>query len=77
MFLQDGSMRWVEFTGQIERRADGSPWRMIGATADITARKQIEERERRLTAEAVSATAKFRAVFERENGVPWVNGAPK
>jgi PAS domain S-box-containing protein len=65
IYLKDGACRWVEFNGQLERRAEGSPLCMIGTTADITARKQIEERERRLTAEAVSATAKFRAVFEQ------------
>ena len=32
---------------------------------DITDRKRIEERERQMTAEAVAATAKFRAVFEQ------------
>ena len=65
IYLKDGACRGVEFNGQLERRAEGSPLRMIGTTADITERKQIEERERRLTAEAVSATAKFRAVFEQ------------
>jgi PAS domain S-box-containing protein len=32
---------------------------------DITERKQAEERERQITAEAVAATAKFRGVFEQ------------
>ena len=32
---------------------------------DITDRKRIEDRERQMTAEAVAATAKFRAVFEQ------------
>src|SRR5450631_3880060 len=32
---------------------------------DITDRKRIEERERQMAAEAVAATAKFRAVFEQ------------
>jgi PAS domain-containing protein len=33
-------------------------------TLDITERKQIKERDRQLTAEALAATAKFRAVFD-------------
>ena len=42
--------------------------RVVGASKvarDITERKQAENRERQITAEAVAATAKFRAVFEQ------------
>jgi PAS domain S-box-containing protein len=42
--------------------------RIVGASKvarDITERKRAEERERRMAAEAVAATAKFRAVFEQ------------
>ena len=45
-----------------------SAGQVIGASKvarDITERKRAEERERRITAEAVAATAKFRAVFEQ------------
>jgi PAS domain S-box-containing protein len=63
--LADGSCRWVEFNGRLEQRSDNSPLRMIGTTADITERRQIEYRERQMTEEAVSAHAKFRAVFEQ------------
>jgi PAS domain S-box-containing protein len=62
---KDQSLAWLEFTGQVEHRADGTPLRVLGTMLDITERKQIEERERRMTAEAVAATAKFRAVFEQ------------
>jgi PAS domain S-box-containing protein len=37
----------------------------LGVTRDVTERKQAEERERRITGEAVAANAKFRAVFEQ------------
>jgi PAS domain-containing protein len=37
------STGWVEFTGQLERRADGSPWRILGTVLDITQRIQDEE----------------------------------
>ena len=43
----------------------GKPTRFDGLTLDVTERKHIEERERRMTEEAVAATAKFRAVFEQ------------
>ncbi len=62
---KDKSVAWVELTGQVEHRADGSPLRVLGTVLDITERKQIEERERVMTVEAVAATAKFRAVFEQ------------
>ena len=42
--------------------------KIVGASKvarDITDRKQAAERERQITAEAVAATAKFRAVFEQ------------
>ncbi len=37
----------------------------LGVTRDVSERKHAEERERKITAEAVAATAKFRAVFEQ------------
>ena len=64
---KDGSTGWVEFTGQLESKADGTPWRVLGTVLDITERKGIEERERRMAAEAIAATAKFRAVFEQSS----------
>ena len=40
---KDGSGAWVELTGRLERRADGSPWRVLGTVLDITQRKQAEQ----------------------------------
>jgi PAS domain S-box-containing protein len=37
----------------------------LGVTRDVTGRKEAEERERKITDEAVAANAKFRAVFEQ------------
>lgn len=65
IYRKDGSCRWIEFTGQVELRADGSTQCILGTVLDITDRKQTEERERQLTAESIAATAKFRAVFEQ------------
>lgn len=39
----DGATRWIAVTGQIERDAQGQATRMIGATIDVTARRQAEE----------------------------------
>ena len=61
----DGAIRWVEITGQAESGADGTTIAILGTVQDITERKLAEQRERRLTAEAIAATAKFRAVFEQ------------
>jgi PAS domain S-box-containing protein len=65
VFRKDGACEWVELTAQIEQGANGSPLRLLGTLLDITDRKRIEERERQTAAEAVAATAKFRAVFEQ------------
>ena len=43
IYRKDGSLAWVEFTGNLEQGADGSPSRMLGTVQDITQRKQTEE----------------------------------
>jgi PAS domain S-box-containing protein len=37
-----GSMAWVELNGQLEKRADGTPWRVLGTVLDITEYKRTE-----------------------------------
>jgi PAS domain S-box-containing protein len=61
----DGLERWIETTAQMFYDEREKPLRIIGVSTDITERKQIEDRERQMAAEAVAATAKFRAVFEQ------------
>ncbi len=68
----DGSVRWITARGQVERDAEGRPVRFPGVVVDITRRKeaqealrQSEQRERRLAAEAATATVKFRAFFDQ------------
>jgi len=46
------------------RYSDGSRVQ-LAITLDVTERKQAEQHERQITAEAVAANAKFRAVFEQ------------
>jgi len=54
-------LRWFNSKGA--RLGGGT--RMFGVLLDVTDRKLAEERERQITAAAVQATAKFRAVFEQ------------
>lgn len=42
----DGSIRWIEARGTIERTETGVPLRMYGVDLDISARKEAEERVR-------------------------------
>ena len=60
-----GRQKWIRAMGRTFYDADGQPKRIDGLTLDITDRKEIEDRERATAAEAVAATAKFRAVFEQ------------
>ena len=61
----EGTVRWVVSRGRVERDASGRNLRMPGVMLDVTARKQAEERERRLLIEATHANAKFRAFFDQ------------
>jgi len=63
----DGAMRWLETLAQIFYKDNGDPARIVGISTDITERKEIEDRERKIAAEAMAATAKFRAVFEQSS----------
>jgi PAS domain S-box-containing protein len=68
----DGRIKWIRAIGHTCYDATGQPVSFDGLTLDITERKQAEERERQITAEAVAATAKFRAVFEQTAVFAWV-----
>ncbi|MGA9737635.1 MAG: response regulator [Candidatus Sulfotelmatobacter sp.] len=61
----DGRQKWIRAMGRTFYKSSGQPIRFDGLTLDITERKRIEERERKMATEAVAATAKFRAVFEQ------------
>ena len=61
----DGALRWIETFTQIFYDGNNKAVRLIGVSMDITERKEMHESERRMAAEAVSANAKFRAIFEQ------------
>jgi C4-dicarboxylate-specific signal transduction histidine kinase len=46
LILPDNTQRWVVARGRVYPDAQGKPVRMMGATTDITARKQAEDKAR-------------------------------
>jgi PAS domain S-box-containing protein len=63
----DGREKWIRAIGRTFYDQEMRPKTFDGVTLDITERKRDEERERRITAETIAATAKFRAVFEQSS----------
>jgi PAS domain S-box-containing protein len=58
---RSGETRWVEGRGRVHYSADGRPVRMIGVSADITARKLAEEERERLQQQAAAAGSALEA----------------
>ena len=44
IFWPDGTLRWLEVHGLLDKDANGQPIRLTGAMRDVTERKQTEER---------------------------------
>ncbi|MGX4640153.1 PAS domain S-box protein [Massilia sp. SYSU DXS3249] len=42
--VSDRALRWFEYTGALHRDEDGRPLRMVGTTADVTERREVQER---------------------------------
>jgi PAS domain S-box-containing protein len=43
IYRKDGTIRWIEFNGNLRPRTTGSPLSILGTVLDITSRKQSEE----------------------------------
>ncbi len=64
----DGTLGWVEFTGQLERSADGAPLRLLGTALDITARVETEEALRQ--SEKLAAVGRLASTIAHEMNNP-------
>ncbi|WP_282025594.1 hybrid sensor histidine kinase/response regulator [Limimaricola cinnabarinus] len=60
----DGSLRWAEATARIEREPDGAV-RLVGLTADVTARKSAEASQREQTEDLERRVAARTAELEQ------------
>jgi two-component system, cell cycle sensor histidine kinase and response regulator CckA len=61
--------RWLLSTGRVERRPDGTPFRISGLALDITRRKQAEEalrRSERLYQAVLKSSPDFWSVLQRD-----------
>ncbi|MFB2939378.1 PAS domain S-box protein [Aerosakkonemataceae cyanobacterium BLCC-F154] len=63
----DGSVHWLMARGQAYYKEDGTPYRMIGVTLDITDRKKIELEIFELTAELEQRVAQRTAQISQVN----------
>jgi PAS domain S-box-containing protein len=60
----DGTIRWVEGKGRVERDADGRPLRMTGVCMNVTARRESEIARIEALAQAHRASQRLAAIVE-------------
>ena len=73
----DGQRKWIRAIGQAFYDDAGNPRRFDGVTIETTERRRADAALRKMTAEAIASTAKFRAVFEQTSvfaGIMTVDG---
>lgn len=58
----DGAERWISARGELLRRPDGAPWRMLGVTIDVTEQRQNEAALRAIEQRASLAIESARLV---------------
>ena len=63
---KDGSYAFVESRGYVIRDADGHPVRVVGGMADISARKQAEDKAERSRGQLRSLSARLQSLREEE-----------
>ncbi len=61
----DGTVKFIKADGLVIRNADGEPVRMIGINRDITEKRQLEERRRRLAERVEEEQHWLEAVLDR------------
>ena len=71
---KSGDYRWFHARGQTLWDEEGNPIRMIGSTADITERKQMEEKLRLLSS-SVEQSSEGMAMVDLEGNLLFVNNA--
>jgi signal transduction histidine kinase len=64
--LPDGGERWVTARGRLETTGDAGARRLLGASVDITARKQAEETAHQLSGRLLHAQEEERARLAKE-----------
>lgn len=82
IILPDGGIIWVADRARVERDCDGRPVRMAGVLADITARREVEERLRESEAryrQIVEGADDFAIVTLDDHGIitGWNTGAER
>ena len=65
--LPNGSLRWLVARGKVERNAEGKTLALPGVVVDITARKELEQKQERLAQEQAQLLVETRARAERES----------